>query len=116
MNPIQAILALGNLFLGIVLIAISIPLVKRRIGPNHWYGFRIPKAFQSNELWYDINAYGGRQLIIWAIPTIITGVACFFIPLSQTPSPIALLMRGGGPAVLFTMIPVVKTLLYARTR
>lgn len=116
MNPIQAVLALGNLLTGIVLIAISTPLVKRRIGPNQWYGFRISKAFQSNELWYDINEYGGRQLIIWAIPMIITGVACLFIPLSQTPSPVGLLLRGCGPVMLFTMIPIVKTLLYARKR
>ena len=116
MNPIQATLALGNLLLGMVLIAVSIPLIKRRIGPNHWYGIRIPKAFQSDELWYDINEYGGRQLATWAIPMIIAGVVCFFIPLGQPPSPTALFLRGCGPVMLFTVIPIVKTLLYARKR
>ena len=116
MNPIQATLALGNVFVGIVLIAISIPLIKRRIAPNPWYGIRITKAFQSNELWYDINEYGGRQLLAWAIPMIIAGIAFLFIPLSQEASPIALFLRGGGPVMLFTAIPIVKTLLYARRR
>jgi hypothetical protein len=115
-NPIQAVLALGNIVAGIVLIAVSVPLIKRSIGPNPWYGFRISKAFQSKELWYDINEYGGRQLVIWAIPMILAGIVGLFIPMGQTPSPVALLLRGCGPAILFTMIPIVKTLLYARKR
>ena len=116
MNPIQAVLALGTLVTGVVLIAISIPLIRRRIGPNRWYGFRITKTFQSNELWYDINEYGGRQLAAWAVLMVVAGIVCLFIPMSQTPSPVAVVLRGPGPVMLFTAIPIVKTLLYARKR
>ena len=53
-----------NVFSGIVFIAFSIPLVKRRVKMNYLYGFRIPKAFESEENWYGINEYGAKQMII----------------------------------------------------
>jgi len=113
MTPIQIILALCNIITGIVIIGFAIPVIKRRIGPNQWYGFRICKTFQSDELWYDINAYGGRQMLIWAIPMIAAGVACLFIPLSDPPPLDLLLLLSCGPVVAFTIIPIVITLIYA---
>ena len=34
---------------------------------NRWYGVRIPAAFTSDESWFDINRYGGRLLLYWAV-------------------------------------------------
>jgi hypothetical protein len=33
---------------------------------NGAYGIRIPAAFESEQRWYDINAYGGRKLAGWS--------------------------------------------------
>lgn len=41
---------------------------------NHWYGVRIPAAFESEHAWFDINQYGGRLLIAWGV--IIAATAC----------------------------------------
>ena len=56
-------LALG--MIGGVIVLLSIPLALRLVPRNHVYGVRIPKAFQSEEAWYEINAYGGRLLLVY---------------------------------------------------
>lgn len=47
---------------------------------NSLYGVRIEEAYKSEERWYEINAYGGRQLAKWSFLIIATGVAGFWIP------------------------------------
>ena len=112
MTALQIILGSNNILSAFVFIGISIPMVKRKIPMNGWYGIRIQKAFQSEELWYDINAYGGRQLIIWSLPILVAGVACFFVPLNEA-NPLPIIALAGGPIAIFPVIAVVKTLVYA---
>ena len=59
MEP-NVIFGLLDIVSGVLIIGISIPLVKRKIKMNRFYGFRIRKAFESDEIWYDLNAYGGK--------------------------------------------------------
>jgi hypothetical protein len=42
----------------------TIPLIAGWVPPNRWYGFRFPGALQSPELWYALNAQGGRSLLV----------------------------------------------------
>jgi len=50
---------------GALIALVSIPLILRMVPMNHFYGVRIPKAFQSERNWYDINAYGGWLLFVY---------------------------------------------------
>jgi hypothetical protein len=49
---------------GLVLAALSAPLILHKIPPNPFYGFRLPKTMNNPDIWYDINAYGGWRLLI----------------------------------------------------
>ena len=73
----------GLVYIGcaLLLICTSIPLVLRKIKMNHFYGIRIGKSFQSENNWYDINAYGGKELIVWSLPIILAGLISFVITL-----------------------------------
>ncbi len=62
---LNAVLGLVNIAGACLMVGISLPLVKRKIKMNGLYGIRIAKAFESEDNWYSINEYGGRQLIIW---------------------------------------------------
>jgi len=77
------ILGLSNIIVALLIVGISIPLVMRRIPMNHIYGVRFKKSFESEDNWYTINSYGGKQLIIWSIPLFIIGVLTFFLPLRE---------------------------------
>lgn len=51
------------LFAALALAAISIPMILEQIEPNKAYGFRIEKAFESEEAWYAINKYAGWAMV-----------------------------------------------------
>jgi hypothetical protein len=70
----------ANILFGVLLFGLSLPLLLRKVPMNDLYGIRIPAAFKSEQRWYDINAYGGRQFAAWSWLPIAVGVAGFFIP------------------------------------
>ncbi|MEI7637865.1 MAG: SdpI family protein [Syntrophus sp. (in: bacteria)] len=65
--------------LGIVIILISIPLYLGRVKMNGVYGFRIRKAFESDQNWYLINRYGARALMLWGMVLMAAGIICLFV-------------------------------------
>lgn len=69
-----------HLIAGIIIVAVSWPLIKRKIRMNTFYGFRIAAAFESESRWYDINAYGGRMFFRWGLVIIVTGLAGTSLP------------------------------------
>ena len=72
--------SIAILSLGLVMFFVSLPLVCRKVPMNPVYGIRIPAAFVSEQHWYEINAYGGRQMAGWAWLIIAAGIAGFFLP------------------------------------
>jgi len=93
--------------LGMILIGVSIPLYLSKIKMNYYYGFRIGKAFESEENWYRINRYGAKTLICWSVVIIASGIACLFIE-PQSALTVAKI------TFLSVFIPIVQTLRYAR--
>lgn len=65
---------------GLLLIAISIPLIQRRVKPNSWYGFRTPTTLSNEAIWYDANAYAGRWLLAVGTVGLVTAIALAFVP------------------------------------
>ena len=53
--------------IGVLLVALGIPLAVGRIGPNRWYGFRLPATLRDQQIWYAANARAGRDLIATGI-------------------------------------------------
>ena len=63
MNPIAAL----HLAAGLLVIGLAVPLVRRKIRMNRWYGVRIPESYKSEKRWFEINEYGGRLLLWWGV-------------------------------------------------
>jgi hypothetical protein len=76
MNPI----AIVHVIVGLLAIAVSVPLAKRKVKMNPWYGIRIPEAFKSEERWFEINHYGGRLMLWWAISIVIVATIGLLLP------------------------------------
>ena len=114
MNP-SVMLGLSNIGVAVLLIAISIPLIQRRVKMNHFYGVRIPKAFESDENWYKINEYGGRQLVLWSCVLALLGVVTFFLPLGTEEKPNETMIIISALMPLIVLVPaIVQILRYAR--
>jgi SdpI/YfhL protein family len=93
--------------LGIILVAVSVPLYFGKIRMNYYYGFRIRKAFESDENWYEINRYGAKSLMCWSVVIIAIGITCVFMD-SQV------VLTVSKIAFASLLVPVVQTLYYAR--
>jgi uncharacterized membrane protein len=65
---------------GLLLSAISIPLLLRRIHPNPIYGFRVKQTLEDPEVWYDVNAYAGKGLLVDGLITVIAALALALVP------------------------------------
>ena len=53
--------------LGVLLLALGIPLMRRRVKPNWIYGVRFPSTMADESVWYDMNARGGRDLVVISV-------------------------------------------------
>ena len=113
MEP-NLIFGLLDIVSGVLIIGISIPLVKRKIKMNRFYGFRIKKTFESDDIWYDLNAYAGKLGIIWSIPILIAGIVCFFIPIHDENIVMSALVLVLVPILACSLITLIKCLAYAK--
>ncbi len=93
--------------LGLLVVAISIPLVLRKVPMNGAYGVRVRKSFVSDSNWYEINAYGGRLLLVFGASLAVFGAAASkFAPPPTSPwAPVFLV------APLLLLVPVVAAIL-----
>lgn len=65
---------------GLVLTLISLPLIAGIIKPNVLYGFRVPATLDNPDLWYPVNRYAAKRLLIAGLLMIIAAVGLYFWP------------------------------------
>ena len=58
-------------FTGLLFIGLAIPLVLKQIPPNQLFGWRTHKAFRNEDIWYEINRYSGRDMLLMGVFEII---------------------------------------------
>lgn len=68
------------LFIGILFAALSIPLIRRKVAPNHWYGFRTPRTLADPNIWYPVNEYFARRSLWIGAATAIASILLYLIP------------------------------------
>ncbi len=65
---------------GLLMAVISIPMIQRLVPPNPFYGFRVRKAFSSPEIWYEINAYSGKRLLVVGLVSALLAALLYMVP------------------------------------
>lgn len=65
---------------GLVLTLISLPLIAGKIKPNTLYGFRVPATLDNPDLWYPVNRYAAKRLLIAGLLIILAAVGLYFWP------------------------------------
>ncbi|MDF1740397.1 MAG: SdpI family protein [Verrucomicrobiales bacterium] len=70
--------------IGILTIALSVPMYLGKVKRNGFYGFRTPLTLSSDEVWYPSNRYAAITVVIWSVIAIgLGGISLFFRPLSS---------------------------------
>ena len=74
------ILMMLFLFSGLLLAALSIPMIMGKIPPNGLYGFRVKETMDNPEIWYTVNVYSGKWLLAASLVQALAAVVAFYIP------------------------------------
>ena len=64
---------------GFVYIALGIPLFRRQVKPNSWYGCRTTKTMSNERIWYAVNRVTGRDMIAAGIAVLISSFVVFLL-------------------------------------
>jgi hypothetical protein len=109
----MTMVAIMTLFSGLLIFVLSLPLIGRKVPMNGAYGIRIPAAFESEQRWYDINAYGGRQLAGGSVFIMAAGIAGLFL---STEHYDAYMFGSLAVTLLAVIIPALNTLRWSRKK
>jgi len=96
---------------GLLFIGLGIPLILRKVPPNHWYGFRLSKRVYEPDIWYPLNEYGGKLMVLIGAAMTGLGVGIYVVPGVQESVYII-----AGPVILLLGVVVMTVLAYRRLR
>ena len=68
------------LFIGLMLVGLAVPLVRGRVRPNRWYGFRVQETLEDPDVWYAVNSYSGRLLLGLGVIVAATAIGLALVP------------------------------------
>jgi hypothetical protein len=65
---------------GVVMILLSFPLVARKVPPNRFFGVRTRMTLDHPDLWYEMNAYEGKLLLVFGVCLTIAAFGLYWLP------------------------------------
>lgn len=110
MSNNTAWMGLVDLALACGMVAFAAPLVMRKVSRDSWYGLHAAHADESDERWYEVNAYCGMRMIEAACLLALVGVLTLFLPATHVT-----LRLAGLIACFAIVVPCVEGLQYARS-
>lgn len=66
--------------IGLLMVALAIPLILGRVPPNTWYGFRIRLTLDDPRIWYPANRYAAWLLLAVGGLTIVAALVLAVVP------------------------------------
>jgi uncharacterized membrane protein len=97
---------------GLLLAALSVPLILRRIGPNPLYGFRVKRTLEDPAVWYPVNAYAAKRLLVVGLVISVSGILLFFVPGVDL---LVYALANAGIAFVGLSSAVIQSFLYLRS-
>lgn len=113
------ICGITDLALAALFAVLALPLARRHVPMNLWYGVRIRQAYLSDDAWFDINEFGGRRLLWWALAPAIAGIWCLFFPFELGGQDVALAappFLSLAVLVCAALVPMLQVITYAAKR
>src|SRR5262245_41346625 len=98
-------------FSGLLLAAISLPLILRKIGPNPLYGFRVKRTLEDPAVWYPVNAYAAKRLLVVGLVICVSAIVLFFVPGVDL---LVYALANAGIGLAGLLIAVIQSFLYLR--
>jgi uncharacterized membrane protein len=65
---------------GLLLSALSLPLIWHKVPPNPLYGFRVRQTLDDPAVWYPVNAFAAKGLLGVGLATCAAAVGLYLLP------------------------------------
>jgi uncharacterized membrane protein len=65
---------------GLLLSALSVPLIWHKVGPNPVYGFRVRQTLDDPAVWYPVNAYAAKGLLCVGLLISVAAALLYLVP------------------------------------
>jgi uncharacterized membrane protein len=65
---------------GVLLMALSLPLLWEKVPPNGLYGFRVKATLENPRIWYTANKFAAKRLLLAGAVLVVAAVILYFIP------------------------------------
>jgi uncharacterized membrane protein len=75
---------------GLLFVCLSIPLIRNRVPPNRYYGFRTPKTLSDAKIWYEVNHISGVDLFVAGAVITLSSLVMFAVGQAWRPEHVAL--------------------------
>ena len=75
---------------GVLFVGLSIPLMRNRVPPNRFYGFRTPKTLSDTKIWYEVNRISGKDLFVAGVIITISSLVMFALTQEWRPENVAM--------------------------
>lgn len=62
-----------SVMVGLLFVGLGIPLYRKSVPPNHWYGCRTRDTMADPEVWYEVNSRTGRDLVWLGVVVLVVG-------------------------------------------
>jgi uncharacterized membrane protein len=108
--PSPLITAFLYIAINISMVTISLPMARKQVAPNPWYGFRTKQTLSNPDVWYAANAYSGRLMIKGSI----INIALIVLMFNCVPDPFIYLMLCSLSLITGLMITTGKSMNYMK--
>ncbi len=71
---------------GVLFIALGVPLLRGRVRPNFWYGCRTEKTLSDERVWYAVNRATGRDLVAAGVAVVVSSLALIIFGRGMNPT------------------------------
>jgi hypothetical protein len=80
LNAFRIMILVIHLAVGLLMMAMSLPLIRRKVPPNSSYGLRVRKTLDDPSIWYEANEYAGRCLFGLGVWVALGSLALSLVP------------------------------------
>ena len=68
---------------GLLFSALSIPLIRKKVKFNAWYGIRTGETMSDEKIWYKVNSIMGKYLFVFGLIVSALSVYFYFFPFNE---------------------------------
>ena len=99
------------MIIGALEVLFAYPLFRKLVPPNWFYGFTTARVLNSSAVWYEVNRYYGRDMLLAGLLAVVVGGVLEWLHVPTQPLPV---LAAIGVLVVPLVVIFVRATAYLR--